>query len=304
MTEVKETKAQRVERLKRAKNAWECLDEIRGFARQGHGSIPPEWLGTYFRSWGIYTQGDGNGVIGGAGGEGKATPYFMVRIRIPNGILRSTQVRAVADIAERHARGVADITVRQNIQLHWVTIEALPEILDRLHSVGLTTTGACGDVVRNITGCPLAGLDADEICDASPIALELTRQLGGNSQFYNLPRKFKVSITGCHLWCSYPEINDVALTATTRRRRGAIETGFSLRVAGGLSTEPHFAVRLNAFVLPHQAVQVVRGVAEIFRESEVLRQSRDRARLKFLFLNHGWTTESFLSELHLRIGFT
>ncbi|MGC1991138.1 MAG: precorrin-3B synthase [Candidatus Acidiferrales bacterium] len=304
MTEVKETKAQRVERLKRAKNAWECLDEIRGFARQGHGSIPPEWLGTYFRSWGIYTQGDGNGVIGGAGGEGKATPYFMVRIRIPNGILRSTQVRAVADIAERHARGVADITVRQNIQLHWVTIEALPEILDRLHSVGLTTTGACGDVVRNITGCPLAGLDADEICDASPIALELTRQLGGNSQFYNLPRKFKVSITGCHLWCSYPEINDVALTATTRRRRGAIETGFSLRVAGGLSTEPHFAVRLNAFVLPHQAVQVVRGVAEIFRESEVLRQSRDRARLKFLFLNHGWTAESFLSELHLRIGFT
>ncbi len=303
MAEIKETKAQRVERLKRAKNAWECLDEIRGFARQGHDSIPPEWLGTYFRSWGIYTQGDGNGVIGGAGGEGKATPYFMVRIRIPNGILRSAQVRAVADIAERHARGVADITVRQNIQLHWVAIEALPEILDRLHSVGLTTAGACGDVVRNITGCPLAGLDADEICDASPIALELTRQLGGNSEFYNLPRKFKVSITGCHLWCSYPEINDVALTATTRRRREATETGFSLRVAGGLSTEPHLAVRLNAFVLPQQAARVVRGVAEIFRESEVLRESRERARLKFLFLNHGWTAESFLSELHSRLGF-
>jgi sulfite reductase (ferredoxin) len=304
MTEIKETKAWRVERLKRAKNAWECLDEIREFARQGHDSISPEWLGTYFRSWGIYTQGDGNGVIGGAGGEGKATRYFMVRIRIPNGILRSAQVRAVADVTERHARGVADITVRQNIQLHWVTIEALPEILDRLHSVGLTTTGACGDVVRNITGCPLAGFDADAICDASPIALELTRQLAGNSQFYNLPRKFKVSITGCHLWCSYPEINDVALTATTRRRNGKIETGFSLRVAGGLSTEPHLAVRLNAFVAPHQAVQVVRGVAEIFRESEILRQSRERARLKYLFLNHGWTAESFLTELHQRIGFT
>jgi sulfite reductase (ferredoxin) len=303
MTEIKETKAQRVERLKRAKNAWDCIDEIRGFARQGHNSIPPEWLGTYFRSWGIYTQGDGNGVTGGVGGEGKATPYFMVRIRIPNGILRSQQLRAVANIAEQHARGVADITVRQNIQLHWVTIESLGEILDRLHSVGLTTTGACGDVVRNITGCPLAGLDADEICDASPIALELTRQLAGNSEFYNLPRKFKVSVTGCHLWCSYPEINDVALTATTRRRKGVIETGFSLRVAGGLSTEPHLAVRLNAFVAPHQAVQVVRGVAEIFRESEVLRQSRERARLKFLFLNHGWTADSFLTELHQRIGF-
>jgi sulfite reductase (ferredoxin) len=209
----------------------------------------------------------------------------------------------VANIAEQHARGVADITVRQNIQLHWVTIESLPEILDRLHSVGLTTTGACGDVVRNITGCPLAGVDADEICDASPIALELTRQLAGNSQFYNLPRKFKVSVTGCHLWCSYPEINDVALTATTRRRKDVIETGFSLRVAGGLSTDPHLGVRLNAFVAPDQAVQVVRGVAEIFRESEVLRQSRERARLKFLFLNHGWTAESFLAELHQRIGF-
>ena len=157
-------------------------------------------------------------MIGGANGEGKATPFFMMRIRIPNGILRSAQLRAVADIAQQYARGVADITVRQNIQLHWVTIEALPEILDRLHSVGLTTTGACGDVARNITGCPLTGVDADEIYDASRVALELNRQIGGNSEFYNLPRKFKVSITGCHLWCSYPEINDVALTATTRRR--------------------------------------------------------------------------------------
>ena len=136
MSEVKETKAQRVERLKRAKNAWECLDEIRGFARSGHSSIPPEWLGTYFRSWGIYTQGDGKGVTGGTGGEGKSTPYFMVRIRIPNGILNTRQWRTIADVAEEHARSVADITVRQNIQLHWVTIEALPDILGRLHHVG------------------------------------------------------------------------------------------------------------------------------------------------------------------------
>ena len=99
MSEKKETKAQRVERLKREKNAWACIDEIREFARQGHASIPPEWLGTYFRSWGIYTQGDGQGVIGGANGEGKATNYFMVRIRIPNGILRSDQLRVVAGIS-------------------------------------------------------------------------------------------------------------------------------------------------------------------------------------------------------------
>jgi sulfite reductase (ferredoxin) len=303
MSEIKETKAQRVERLKREKNAWEHFDEIRSFARQGHASIPPEWLGTYFRSWGVYTQGDGVGVVGGKNGEGKATPFFMVRIRVPNGLLSSHQARAIADLAERHARGVADITVRQNFQFHWVTIESLPEVLETLWRVGLSTTGACGDVVRNITGCPLAGFDAHEYCDASPLATELNGQLGGNSEFYNLPRKFKVSITGCRSWCTYPEINDVGLTAVTRKRLHGDEVGFSLRVAGGLSTDPHLGVRLNAFVRWEQAVPVVRGVAELFRQSEVLRQNRERARLKFLFLQHGWTADSFLAALQDRLGF-
>jgi sulfite reductase (ferredoxin) len=303
MAEVKETKAQRVERLKRSKNAWEHFDEIREFARQGIDSVPAEWKGTYFRSWGIYTQGDGAGVVGGANGEGKSVPYFMVRIRIPNGLLTSEQARVIADLSEKHGRGVADLTVRQNVQLHWVAIESLPDVLERLWSVGLTTTGACGDVARNITGCPLAGLDGHEIVDASPLALEIDRQLGGNSEFYNLPRKFKISITGCRSWCSYPEINDVGLTATTRQRDGRTEIGFSLRVAGGLSTEPHLGVRLNAFIQWDQVIPVVRGVAEIFRASEVLRQSREKARLKFLFLQHGWTAESFLEELERQIGF-
>ncbi|HLZ92840.1 MAG TPA: nitrite/sulfite reductase [Candidatus Acidoferrum sp.] len=303
MDAIKENKAQRVERLKREKNAWEHFDEIQAFARQGHGSIPPEWLGTYFRSWGIYTQGDGAGVVGGKNGEGKATPFFMIRIRIPNGILSSHQARTIADLAERHARGVADITVRQNVQLHWVTIESLPEVLQSLWRTGLSSTGACGDVARNITGCPLAGFDAHEYCDASPLALELDGRLGGNAEFYNLPRKFKVSITGCRSWCTYPEINDVGLTAITRKRLHGQEVGFSLRVAGGLSTEPHLGVRLNAFVRWEQVVPVVRGVAELFRESEVLRQNRERARLKFLFLQHGWTADSFLAVLQERLGF-
>ncbi len=304
MSEQKETKAQRVERLKRAKNAWDHFDEIREFARNGYASIPPEWLGSYFRSWGVYTQGDGAGVVGGKNGEGLATPFFMVRIRIPNGLLRSDQVRTVADLAERYARGVADLTVRQNIQLHWVTIEALPEVLESLWKVGLTTTGACGDVARNITGCPLAGLDANELCDASPLALALDRQLGGNAEFYNLPRKFKVSITGCGHWCTYPEINDVGLTATLRKRSDHLETGFTLRVGGGLSTDPHLGVALDAFIQWDQVVPVVRGVAEIFRDTEILRHSRERARLKFLFLQHGWTADSFLAELQSRLGFS
>jgi sulfite reductase (ferredoxin) len=300
---IKETKAQRIERLKRAKNAWEALDEIRAFAKTGFASIPAEWISTYFRTWGVYTQGDGAGVTGGQNGEGKATPFFMLRIRIPNGQLRSDQVRVIANLAEKHARGVADITVRQNVQFHWLTIESLPEVLDALWSVGLSTTGACGDVARNITGCPVAGLDAHEIIDASPLAREIDRQLGGNSEFYNLPRKFKLSITGCRHWCTYPEINDVGLTAVQRVTNEVTETGFSLRVAGGLSTEPHLGVRLNAFIARDQIIPVVRGVAEIFRRSQVLRQSRDKARLKFLFLQHGWTAEQFLSELENVIGF-
>ncbi len=298
-----ETRAQRVERLKREKNPWEALDEIKAFARTGFDSIPPEWLGTYFRWWGVYTQGDGAGVVGGKGGEGKALPCFMLRIRIPNGILNSSQLRTISKLTRRHARGIADLTVRQNIQLHWITIEALPEILEALWQSGLNTMGACGDVTRNVTGCPVAGVEADEVCDASPLALATTQMLAGNPSFYNLPRKFKISITGCRVWCAYPEINDVGLTAITRRVNGTAETGFSLRVGGGLSAEPHLAARLNAFVRWNQVEPVIKGIAELFRESSQLREHRERARLKFLFLRHGWTAAEFQKEIEQRIGF-
>jgi sulfite reductase (ferredoxin) len=159
--------------------------------------------------------------------------------------------------------------------------------------------GSCGDDVRNVVGCPLAGVDADEVYDASSLVNEATRLFVGNAEFYNLPRKFKICITGCNVWCSYPEINDVGLTAIQHRG----ETGFSLRVAGGLSTDPYLGRRLDAFVLPNQVLPVLKGIASIFRDSDVLRENRERARLKFLFLKHGWTGERFLEELHDRIGF-
>ena len=303
VTTVVETKAQRIERLKKGKNAWDHLDEIREFARKGFDSVPPEWLSTYFRSWGVYTQGDGAGVTGGKGGEGKAVPYFMVRIRVPNGLLAARQVRAIALLSEEHGNGVADLTVRQNVQLHWIPIESLPEVFERLQTVGLRTIGACGDVARNITGCPLAGLDSREIIDVSPVVLAIDRELGGNSEYYNLPRKFKITVTGCPEWCSYPEINDIGLTATRRLRNGAQEIGFSLRVAGGLSTEPHLAVRLNAFIRQEQVIPVVRAIAEVFRSSDVLRVSREKARLKYLFLANGWTPDRFLAAMHAHLPF-
>ena len=300
---VQETKAQRAERLKREKNPWEGLEEIRRFAREGFDSIPPEWISTYFRWWGVYTQGDGAGVTGGKNGEGRALQRFMVRIRIPNGMLTSAQLRTIAGLTRCYANGIADLTVRQNIQLHWVTIDALPDVLEGLWGVGLNTTGACGDVVRNVTGCPVAGVDAHEIIDASPLVLETSRLLAGNAEFYNLPRKFKISIAGCRSWCSYPEINDIGLTAITRNVDGRDEIGFSVRVAGGLSSEPYLGERLNAFVQWNQVVPVIKGIAELFRDSEVLREHRERARLKFLFLRHGWTAGRFLDDLQDRIGF-
>jgi len=297
---IKETKAQRAERLKGQLNPWSAYAEIERFAREGWESIPPEWLNTYFRWWGIYTQGDGVGAVGGAGGEGKSVRHLLVRIRIPNGVLTSRQTSRIADLAERFARGVADITVRQNIQLHWIRIEDLPAVIQGLSEVGISTLGSCGDVTRNVTGCPVAGVDADEIADASPLVEATTAMLNGSPEFYNLPRKFKVSITGCRVWCSYPEINDVGLTAVRHPYTGL--PGFSVRVGGGLSTDPHLSKRLDAFVPWGQAPAVVKGVAEIFRDSDVLRQNREKARLKFLFLHHGWTVTRFQAELERRLG--
>jgi sulfite reductase (ferredoxin) len=300
---IKETKAQKVERLKLAKNPWEAWDEVREFALHGRDSVIPEWAGTYFKWWGVYTQGDGLGVTGGANGEGKATEYFMMRIGLPNGLLTSTQLRVIADLTRKHARNLADITTRQNIQLHWLTLSSLVEVVDRLTAVGLSPKGACGDVVRNVTGCPLAGIDGHQIVDASPLAVEVAHHLTANPEFYNLPRKFKISITGCPLWCTYPEINDAALTAIKRIVNGVEEIGYTLRVGGGLSTEPHLAVRIPAFIRQDQALDVVHNTAVIFREQLALRENRTRARIKYLFMRHGWTAESFLEALEEKLGY-
>lgn len=300
---VKETKAQKAERLKREKNPWESWDEVREFARQGRDSVTADWM-MYFRWWGIYTQGDGVGVTGGVGGEGKSTEYFMMRIGLPNGLLTARQLHGIADITAKHARGIADVTTRQNIQLHWLTIESLPEVAEALEAIGLSSKGACGDVVRNVTGCPLAGLDGHEILDASPLAVEIAQKLTANPEFYNLPRKFKISVSGCPIWCSYPEINDVALTALKRVKDGQEEIGYSLRVGGGLSNEPHLAVRLPAFIPQDKAFDAVKTVCEIFRDAEVLRENRGRARIKYLFMKNGWTADRMLAEIEARLGYT
>ena len=272
---------------------------MREYAKGGRDTVAPEWANLYFKWWGIYTQGDGLGVTGGKGGEGVTTEFFMMRIGIPNGLLTSHQLRTIGKLTQKFARNLSDITTRQAIQLHWLTIADLVEVTDALTEVGLSPKGACGDVVRNVTGCPLAGIDQHELIDASPLATEVARFLTANPDFYNLPRKFKISITGCPLWCSYPEINDLALTAI---QRGS-EIGYTLRVGGGLSSEPHIAVRIPAFIPQDKALAVITAVVTIFREQAALRESRTHARIKYLFMKHGWTAESMLAAIEEKLGY-
>jgi sulfite reductase (ferredoxin) len=292
-TPMKETPTQRVERIKRERPSWSILDDIRRYARDGVAAIPDDDLDVRLRAWGLYTQGDGHGV------RGERVPYFMLRVRTPNGILTAEQVHTIAALSARYARGSIDITNRQNFQLHWLRIEDVPAIWEALDRVHWTSLGACGDNTRTVTGCPLAGIDAEEVMNAAPYALRIDRSLNGNPEFGNLPRKFKITVTGCTHWCTYPEINDIGVTAA---HRGA-ELGFHVRVGGGLSTRPHLAIKLNAFVRIEQLTDVVLAIATIFRDSDELRQNRARARLKYLFLTHGWTPESFLSAVEERVGY-
>jgi sulfite reductase (ferredoxin) len=288
-----ESPAQKAERVKREKPSWSILEDIRRYAREGFDSIPDDDLNVRFRAWGIYTQGDGAGTRGGA------VPYFMMRVRTPNGVLNSKMVRMIADHSARFGRNTIDITNRQNFQLHWLRIEDIPTIWDELETVGWMSMGSCGDNTRTVTGCPLCGVDADELIDASPIAIQVDRLLNGNPDYANLPRKFKISISGCSHWCTYPEINDIGVTAA---RRGD-EIGFHVRVGGGLSTRPHLAVRLNAFLQPEQVRDVCEALVGIFRDSDELRRNRAKARFKFVLISGKYNADTLLEEVERRIGY-
>ncbi len=290
-----ESKTARHERIKGSLNPWESLDAILSGADRGFEGMAREDLDVRTRWWGIYPQGDGSGVRGGG------SEYFMVRIRIPGGSLTSSQLATIGNLSFWFARGTADITVRQNIQLHWVRAEDLRPLFDGLREAGLTTQGACGDDTRNMTSCPVADLIDEERAIDREILAKANAELNGNPAFYNLPRKFKISFSGCSLGCTYPEINDVGLLPVTHPEHGE---GFAFRVGGGLATRPHLSLLLPRFFSPDQAVPALVAIASLFRDREELRQSRERARLKFLFLEHGWTAASFTAELERLLGYS
>ena len=228
--------------------------------------------------------------------------YFMLRTRQPNGFVSPEQLGLIAELAEKQQKGYADITTRQDFQLHWVRCADAPKTLRRLEAVGIPTLGACGDITRNVVGCPVAGVDRDEWFDASPVAQALNRALLDDPAFRDLPRKYKISVSACRSWCVHPEIQCVALVGASRSVDGKAELGFDLRVGGGLSTQPFLSRRLNAFIKPEEAVEVVRRITEIWRDSPDYREKRHHARFKYLI--HDWGVPKFKQALEERLGRT
>ena len=264
------------------------------YAAGGFESIDPADLRGRMRWWGLYTQRR-PGIDGGKTGVLEPheldDEYFMLRVRIEGGQLTTEQLRVVGEISTTYARGSADITDRQNVQLHWVRIEDVPAIWERLEAVGLTTAEACGDTPRTILGSPVAGIAADEIVDGTPAIEEIRRRFVPDQQFTNLPRKFKAAISGSPHQDVAHEINDVSFVGVVGHDG---RPGFDLWVGGGLSTNPMLAQRLGAFVPLEDVPDVWAGVVGVFRDYGY-RRLRNRARLKFLVAD--WGPERFRQVL-------
>ncbi|UYO97282.1 nitrite/sulfite reductase [Microbacterium sp. M28] len=283
------------EEFKLADNGLNVRERIENeYAQGGFASIDPTDLHGRFRWWGLYTQRK-PGIDGGRTAQLEPheleDEYFMLRVRIDGGQLTTHQLRVIGEISTEFARDSADLTDRQNIQLHWIRVEDVPEIWRRLEDVGLSTTEACGDVPRVILGSPVAGISADEIIDPTPQINEIAERFIGDPTLANLPRKYKTAITGHPSQDVVHEINDCAFVAVEHPELGI---GYDLWVGGALSVVPRLGERLGTFVAPERVAEVWHGVTQIFRDYGY-RRLRNKARLKFLLAD--WGTEKFREVL-------
>ena len=273
-------------------NVRERIEQV--YAREGFDSIPSDDLHGRFRWWGLYTQRK-QGIDGGKTATLEPHEledrYFMLRVRIDGGDLTTEQLRVIGGISTDFGRDTADITDRQNVQLHWIRVEDVPEIWRRLESVGLSTTEACGDVPRVILGSPVAGIAADEIIDPTPVIREIADRWIGDLEVSNLPRKFKTAITGHPSQDVVHEINDISLIGVVHPELGP---GYDLWVGGGLSTKARLADRIGAFVSAERAPEVWHAVVSIFRDYGY-RRLRNKARMKYLL--EDWGPERFRTVL-------
>jgi ferredoxin-nitrite reductase len=271
--------------------------EVAGAVRETYAAAGPEAIaavpGEVERlKWvGIYPQRQGGDA-------------FMLRVKVPGGRLTAPQARRIGEVVDRFAVGpedhrlwgnrYCDITTRQDIQLHWVRIGDVPLIWDLFEEVGITTVQACGDSARNVLSCPVSGIDRDEVLDGSAVARQISEFFTGNREYANLPRKFKLSVTGCREDCAQAEINDVGMWPA---RLSSGDVGFNLLVGGGLSDGPRMASDIDVFVAPDEAVEVCRAVAHVFAELGN-RENRGTARMRYLVQELG--PEGFRAELQAR----
>jgi ferredoxin-nitrite reductase len=276
----------KIEALKAEKDGLDILRDTPDFAQQGWEAISEadlerlKWSGVFFR---------------------KHTPgFFMMRVRITNGISDAIQLRTLAGIAAEFGRGRLDITTRQQIQLRWLRIEDIPAVLARLKEVGLTSLQTGMDNIRNIIGCPVAGLTPTELFDASPVARQFTAMFVGDKAFTNLPRKFNVTITGCRDNCTHAETQDLTLVPATQLQNGVEVKGFNVLVGGKLGSGGYrIASPLDVFVPPEQAAELCRAIVLVFRDHGP-REARNKARLAFLIEKCG--VETFRAEVERILG--
>ncbi len=274
-----------IETLKKEVGGLEVWSHILEASKIGFEAVDQK-LVPLFKWYGVYAQ------------KPNADGYFMMRIKIPGGQLNALQLRTLCDIGVKYGRGVVDITTRQAVQIHWVRIENIPEILETLARVGMDTAGGCGDIARNITGNPLAGLDPDELFDATPELIAIDNFFTRNKDFSNLPRKYKMSISACRSWSSQPDINCASLVGVEHPITN--ELGYTLKVGGGLSTKPMIAKNFPVFIKRSEALAVMTAVTTVYRDNG-FREKRQNARIKFLV--DAWGTEKFLEETEKVLGY-
>jgi sulfite reductase (ferredoxin) len=276
-----ETKAERIERIKREKDGLEVIADIYRYASSGD-VIDPEDIDR-FKWYGIYTQNRN------LQEEGDDTQYYMLRVKLDGGYLTSKQVEVLGEISVQFGRESGDITTRQDIQFHWLKIEDFPEILERLSTVGLSVLGASGDCPRNIVSCPVNGIDHAQIDDVRDVVVALNNLYRGNPDFSNLPRKFKIGVSGCNKHCIQHEVQDLAFTAV----KNGDELRFSVSVGGGQASNRRIADHIG-YVKRRDIIKIAEAVARIYRDFG-RRDNRNKARLGHLV--DEWGVERFVREL-------
>lgn len=279
----KENAAQRVERIKKEKNGLDVLQDIYLYAIMGE-QINPEDIDR-FKWYGLYTQNRN------LQDENDETLYFMLRVKLEHGSMNLEQMREISALSREYARGTADFTTRQDIQFHYIQVKDLPEIFRRLNGVGLSTVFAAGDVPRNVVTCPVSGIDHDEIFDVRQIVDKVNKYLSGNKNLSNLPRKYKIGISGCSKHCMGHEIQDLSFTAVPCQCSDKVL--FDVSVGGGLGSNQKIANHIG-YVTPSQILAVVKAVSTIYRDHG-LRENRRKARLGHLI--DEWGIEKFKAEV-------